>query len=489
MAVSAWLVFLIVRRHTDWRPAAWIGAALFLGADRHPPLPGRVPARVHPARRAAHGAAGPAAARARGGARGRGRRALLPAGGAARGRRAVPLRAAPGARPAADRLRAAGGRARRRRGADPGGARRRRAARVHGGGGARCTRSSARTGALHFFVVSPLEYLRQNRSGFDLRAPGSILFLAALALLLARPGNARRLRGRGVGDAGRVAALLRGRAGGAVPALPAAPLHVSADPVLRDRRRGAAAADVGRARARRRARWWSAAAAHRCDRAASRSPSSRSGRARALAALETPALLAVAVAAWRRRGGRRRAPQRRARRRAGRVAARGGDPRRLGPARARLALPDPAGRAATWRAAEGRDDRRRSGRPQVPAGDREARRRHLDPARARLRGRLLPARPRSGCSPTCARSTGRRARRSAALRDRYGATHLWIRRGADGERAALAADGRRPYGPFVRGLLAPGDARLTRPAGACRTFRRGDDEVYDIACVQRAGDS
>ena len=30
MALSGWLVFRIVREHTDWRPAAWIGAALFL---------------------------------------------------------------------------------------------------------------------------------------------------------------------------------------------------------------------------------------------------------------------------------------------------------------------------------------------------------------------------------------------------------------------------------------------------------------------------
>ena len=30
MALSGWLVFRIVREHTDWRPAAWIGAGLFL---------------------------------------------------------------------------------------------------------------------------------------------------------------------------------------------------------------------------------------------------------------------------------------------------------------------------------------------------------------------------------------------------------------------------------------------------------------------------
>ena len=30
MALSGWLVFAIVREHTPWRPAAWIGAGLFL---------------------------------------------------------------------------------------------------------------------------------------------------------------------------------------------------------------------------------------------------------------------------------------------------------------------------------------------------------------------------------------------------------------------------------------------------------------------------
>ena len=30
MALSGWLVFLIVREHTAWRPAAWLGAGLFL---------------------------------------------------------------------------------------------------------------------------------------------------------------------------------------------------------------------------------------------------------------------------------------------------------------------------------------------------------------------------------------------------------------------------------------------------------------------------
>ena len=49
LGLSAWLVFLIVREHTDWRPAAWIGAGLFLGPAGDPPLLRRLPARLHPA--------------------------------------------------------------------------------------------------------------------------------------------------------------------------------------------------------------------------------------------------------------------------------------------------------------------------------------------------------------------------------------------------------------------------------------------------------
>jgi hypothetical protein len=48
-------------------------------------------------------------------------------------------------------------------------------------------------GDLHFFTSSLLDYLRQNRSGFDLRATGSLLLFAALGLLLARRANRRRL--------------------------------------------------------------------------------------------------------------------------------------------------------------------------------------------------------------------------------------------------------------------------------------------------------
>jgi hypothetical protein len=49
-------------------------------------------------------------------------------------------------------------------------------------------------GTLHFFESDPIAYLTQNRSGFDLRGSGSMLLIAAVALLVLRPANARLLR-------------------------------------------------------------------------------------------------------------------------------------------------------------------------------------------------------------------------------------------------------------------------------------------------------
>ena len=49
MAVAGWLVFAIVREHADWRPAAWIAAALFLAlVDIHRFYGGFPRAFVHP---------------------------------------------------------------------------------------------------------------------------------------------------------------------------------------------------------------------------------------------------------------------------------------------------------------------------------------------------------------------------------------------------------------------------------------------------------
>jgi hypothetical protein len=50
------------------------------------------------------------------------------------------------------------------------------------------------SGQMHFFADSTLDYLRQNYSGFFLGAPGSLLAVAALLLLVVRPRNATLLR-------------------------------------------------------------------------------------------------------------------------------------------------------------------------------------------------------------------------------------------------------------------------------------------------------
>jgi hypothetical protein len=185
MALSGWLIFLIVREHTDWRPAPWLGAALFLALlEIHRFYGGFPRGFVHPvvlltvllalrdrqlvaALVAAAGALfyPPAALLAVGvlcvSARDR-RRAGYAA--LALGLAAIAV-LAPGAGP-----------------------------RVMTAGEARGFPEFGADGSLHFFAPSVVEYLSQNRSGFDLRTSGSVLFVAAVTLLLARRENWRLLR-------------------------------------------------------------------------------------------------------------------------------------------------------------------------------------------------------------------------------------------------------------------------------------------------------
>ena len=382
MAVSGWLVFPIVREHTDWRPAAWIAAALFLALiDIHRFHGGFPRAFVHPVvlltvllamrrRRAAPRRSWP-----RGGALFYPPAALL-----AVGVLCVSALRWSGGRPRIDRaprgVRGCWRSASRRRRARPAAARRRRAARVDGGRGARVPRVRRRTATLHFFVPSALEYLRQNRSGFDLRASG------------------QHPRARGAGAAARPAGepaaaaparcsrcrscrwRLRAGAGRAVPALPAAPLHVSARRVLRDRRRRHAAADLGGAvgapGARLRAFALLAApvavaavAVYRLParrrRAACAAVTPRAGRGRRRRSLAAAAR-AAAAARRRRRPRRRRASLSRpdAARRCSSCVPEQRAARHAVPAVARVRLPR--------HPAEGRRDRRRPERPQcLPA--------------------------------------------------------------------------------------------------------------------------
>jgi hypothetical protein len=68
------------------------------------------------------------------------------------------------------------------------------------------------------------------------------------------------------------------------------------------------------------------------------------------------------------------------------------------------------------------------------------------------------------------------------LRRRYGATHLWIRR-----RAVAGGAGwrprRLPYGRYVHDLLREGEPASLRLPAACRQWRHGSAEVYDLACI------
>jgi hypothetical protein len=197
MAFAGWLVFRIVREHTAWAPAAWIAAALFLALDTHR-FSGGFPrgfthiivlSTVLLALRGRHVAAAVVAAAGvliyppaallsvavlvLAGVRfGRWRLAL--------DRRGVLIGAAALALTAVTAA----------------------VAHVASGtspdflsaGQARAYPEFGAHGELHFFVPSLIEYLRQNRSGFDLRATGSIITIAALALLALRPANLRLLR-------------------------------------------------------------------------------------------------------------------------------------------------------------------------------------------------------------------------------------------------------------------------------------------------------
>jgi hypothetical protein len=198
MAVSSWLVFAIVREHSSWRPAAWIAAGLFLVLiDIHRFYGGFPRAFVHPvvlltvllAMKNRHLAAAVVAVA---GALFYPTAALLATG--------VLLVASLGwadGRPRLETPRlwfallalvgsvvailgpalASGG-----------------SPEVFTADEARRYPEFSVDGALNFFVPDTLEYLRQNRSGFDLRGSGTALALAAVGLLLVRPANFRLLR-------------------------------------------------------------------------------------------------------------------------------------------------------------------------------------------------------------------------------------------------------------------------------------------------------
>ena len=77
------------------------------------------------------------------------------------------------------------------------------------------------------------------------------------------------------------------------------------------------------------------------------------------------------------------------------------------------------------------------------------------------------------------------------LADRYGATHLWVRKGSIEKEMAKPDRYRErqvPYGAFVRDLLRAGPPITLRLPDDCSVFSHGRSEVYDMACLRRHAD-
>ncbi len=195
--LSAWLLFRIVREHTPWRPAAWMGAALLLlpvdvlrfsgghaRAFNEPVLLLTLYLLIRGRSRVA--AAVPAVG------------ALLypPAALAALATMAGSSLTLRGRRPGLDRARAVATAV-----SAAGTAAALLVPRLTGSGGQLISESVARRypefgaqGQMNFFHSSVLEMLNGPYSGFNMRPSMSILLLGAVALLVVRPRNAGLLR-------------------------------------------------------------------------------------------------------------------------------------------------------------------------------------------------------------------------------------------------------------------------------------------------------
>ena len=498
MAVSGWLVFAIVRDHSSWRPAAWIAAGAVPGADRHPPLLRRLPARLRAPGGAAHRAAGHAAPPPRG-RRGRRRRARCST------RRPRCWRRGSCSSPRSGGLVA--GRGSRRRGS-----------------GSRCWRWPARSppslgpalaaggtpdvftadearqypefgadGALSFFVPSTIEYLEQNRSGFDLRGSGSILALAALALLVARPANLRLLRREVL--AMPVVALVGFAAAHAVlfqlylPHRYTYPLVAFFAIAVAVSLRPTWTALWSRPRPRLRAFLMLAAPLAVFGVAVYLFPLGPTKHLdepwTAVAVAAGALVLAGAVALLLRRAPERSVPGDRGDRH--RARARRRDARRHRRVGARHALRQHRRGRVLREPAEGRGDRGRPDGPAVHPRDRAPPGRHLDAAGSRLRGGVLPARRASGCSRRCAPTTARRRPRSPSSASATARPTCGCGPTPSG-RSWPSGGGRwrhgdAPYGAFVSQLLRSGEPAVLHLPAACRRWRNESSEVYDIRCI------
>jgi len=502
MAVSGWLVFLIVREHTDWRPAAWIAGALFLALiDIHRFHGGFPRAFVHPvvlltvllALRRRHLAA-----------------ALVAAGGALFYPSAALLAVGvlvlstvrwTGARRRIDRRRAgfallavgvalaailgpqvaAGG-----------------SPRVFTANEARMFPEFGPHGTLHFFLPSTLDYLRQNRSGFDLLTAGSVLAVAALALLLVRPANLRLLReevlalpvaslaGFGFAQALLFKLYLPHRFTYPLVAFFAIVVGVTIRPTWtalwsrpRPRLRAFALLAAPVALAAVAVYAFPLGPLQPLDELASATTAVTAGAvvvlagAAALLIGRAPAAIVPAVGAvltgvtllgvvvassdrWTRGGTCPTGPSVQYLASLPKDAVIAGDPFDL------KCLPGTARRAvviSTQLAPAYEVDYFLAGR------EREF---------AMLRAYYGPS-----------------ADAIAELETRYGATHLWVRRAAI--QKELVPEGRRwqmrqePYGRFVRELVREGEPAVLRLPAACRRWQRRSDEVYDIPCLSARG--
>ena len=490
MALSGWLIFLIVREHTSWRPAAWIAAGLFLAlVDIHRFHGGFPRAFVHPvvlltvllALRHHHLRAALAA----------GAGALLypPAGLLAVGVLLVSAIRRHDRRLRLDRRRAAfallalavfaaavlgpqlaaGG-----------------APRVLTAAEARGYPEFGAHGPLHFFVPSTIEYLKQNRSGFDLRADGSILALAALALLLFRPANLRLLREEAlalpvvalgayaVAQAVLFELYLPHRYTYPLVAFFAIAVGVTIRPTWM----------ALWARPRPRLRAFALLSAPFAVAAAALyvfplGPTEAVSRT-AVAVAAAGVVAAAAVAA----GLGRRAP------------AIGGVVTGLTLIGLLLAGSDGLARGSpcptrpvTRHLATLPKDAVIAGDPHdlkcLPATTRRAVVISTQLAPAYETEYFLAGRARMFA--TLRAYYGQSLAAIADLRTRYGATDLWVRR--DAVRRELQGDGRRwraaklPYGRFVRELVRAGEPAVLHLPAACLRWQRGPDAVYDIGCI------
>jgi hypothetical protein len=476
MAVSGWLVFRIVREQESWRPAAWIGAALFLSLLGIHRFAGGFPrAFVQPTvlltvLLAMRGRNAAAAIVAGGGA------LFYPPAGvlavvvlafsAVRGRSIDARRAAFGGVAAAVLLAAvlvprllAGG-----------------APRVMSAAEARAFPEFGPHGTLPFFVDSLTRYLSQNRSGFDLRWSGSILVVAGLVLLAARWRDVRRLApevlAMPVASLGAfalaqlvlfqlylphrytyplvaffslaVAVLLRPAWASTGPLLLAAPAAVAALAVYAFPLAPPPPPD---------AMTWIAAALVAGGALAValwRSPPRVRGGAGAAATGALLLVLILGLANGLPRG--HRCPQSPAISYLDSLpknAVVAGDPRDLMcvPVSAERAVVTSAQLAPSYEAAAFRD------------------------GRARMFADLRAV-------------YGATRDAITELSAQYGATHLWIRRDAV-PRGARWGSEQLPYGRYVHVLLREGEPASLRLPAACRTWKHGPVEVYAIDCIAR----